>query len=329
MFMSTVSIYDIANHVWYEQETTGAPGALAQGCAVVATAQDGSSHNIYWYGGFDGLYQTEPFSDDVWVLSIPSFTWVRVFSGTASHARAGHRCTKPYPDQMFVIGGYRSLSGEQPQCLDGGMIQIFNLSSTEWIYSYDPSIWSNYAVPEVIFQLIGGTATGSATQSVPSPSGFSNATMTALFNSPYNTSKITNWYPYATSNTLSSPARPPLDKSGIPRYLAPILGVVLSLILVLLAVTIRIWRRNRLSKNGSIIPSDITDDSRSQCQGMSPDAAEMEAGLPPEMPCTIISLPVELPDNYSDHKTVTPEDEFVSPLTPGEIMLLGEHRTYI
>ncbi len=105
--MSTVSVYDSANKLWYEQPTSGSPSPpqLAQGCAVVASAQDGSSHNIYWYGGFDGLHLTEPFSDDVWILSIPSFMWMKVYSGNSTHARAGHRCFKPYPDQMLVVGG--------------------------------------------------------------------------------------------------------------------------------------------------------------------------------------------------------------------------------
>ena len=53
-FMSTISFYDIADKVWYEQPTNGVgPGQLTQGCAVLASAQDMSSHNIYWYGGYD------------------------------------------------------------------------------------------------------------------------------------------------------------------------------------------------------------------------------------------------------------------------------------
>jgi hypothetical protein len=250
-FMATVSVYDIANQVWYDQNTTGAPGALAQGCTVVASAQDGSSHNIYWYGGFDGLHLTDAFSDDVWILSVPSFQWVKVYSGTASHARAGHRCTKPYPDQMFVIGGYSSLSGGQPSCLDGGIIQIFNLSSAAWIDSYDPTKWSNYTVPSAVYQIIGGTATGSATESSPSPSGFANATMTALFGTSYNASKITNWYPYTPAQTGSNNRTTllpiPVVHNGTPKFLAPVLGVVLGLIFILLLITaILLWRRRKL-----------------------------------------------------------------------------------
>jgi hypothetical protein len=252
--MSTVAIYDIATQTWYQQDTTGAPGALAQGCAVLASARDGSSHNIYWYGGFDGLHLTGDFSDDVWVLSLPSFRWTKVFTGTASHARAGHRCTKPYPDQMMVIGGYGSFSGGQPKCLDG-MVQIFNLSSAEWVNSYDPNKWSNYTVPSVVYQMIGGTATGGATRSLPSPSGFTNDTMAALFSATYNTSKVKNWHPYAASPTASESRTTLLptsvvQSSGTSKYLAPALGVIVGFIFlsaIIFSALFWLWRQRRLS----------------------------------------------------------------------------------
>jgi hypothetical protein len=257
-FMSTVAVYDIANKVWYEQPTSGAPGALTQGCTVLASADDGSSHNIYWYGGFDGLDPKEPFSDDVWVLSIPSFMWVKVYSGTQTHGRAGHKCTKPYPDQMFVIGGYSSLSGYVPTCVEGGIIQIFNLSSTEWLISYDPRVWNNYTVPTTIHQMIGGKGTGSATQAAPSPTGFANPTLTSLFAASYNTSKITTYYPYTpvqtnpTNRTTLTPTPIPSSSSNT-KLVAPILGVVLGLafITVLVLGVVLYCRRNLLKRNGT------------------------------------------------------------------------------
>jgi hypothetical protein len=254
--MSSVSVYDIDAKVWYEQPTSGdGPAQLTQGCTVLASAQDGSSHNIYWYGGFDGLNPSGNFSDDVWVLSVPSFAWKKVYSGTAEHARAGHRCAKPYPDQMFVVGGYASLTGSTPKCVDGGIIQIFNLSSAQWITSYDPSKWSNYTVPQMITAMIGGSPTGSATQTSPSPSGFANSSMTALFGTAYNQTKITNWYPYHANSTTPT-NRPTLlptavsTKSGTPSYLAPVLSVVLGLISIsLLVLAFVLWRRRKYFKS--------------------------------------------------------------------------------
>ena len=198
--MSTVAVYDVDTEAWYEQETTGkGPGQLTQGCTVVASSQDGSSHNIYWYGGFDGLNPASPdaYNDDVWVLSVPSFTWMKVKSGNISHGRAGHRCVKPYPDQMIVIGGYTAMAGSSWKCLEDGIIQIFNLSSAEWVTSYDPQLWGEYLVPSTVYETIGGSATGGASQLQPSWRGFANSDLESIFATPYNSTKIRKWYPYA------------------------------------------------------------------------------------------------------------------------------------
>ncbi|KAH7391537.1 hypothetical protein BKA64DRAFT_107644 [Cadophora sp. MPI-SDFR-AT-0126] len=267
LFMSTVSVYDIAKDTWYEQETTDAPGQLSQGCTVVASAQDGSSHNIYWYGGFDGLHPAAAFSDAVYVLSIPSFKWVKVSDGTTSHARAGHRCTKPYPDQMLVVGGYSSLSGIDLTCVEGGIIQIYNLSSNEWIQTYDPKTWSNYTVSPTLQAAIGGAATGSATQTTPS-GGFQNSSLANVFSTIYDSTKIVNWYPYETvaANT-SRPTLPPVPvskHSGTPAYLAPVLGVVLGLFFItLIILAILLWRRRKLLRSSTGTQSEAgTMDNR-------------------------------------------------------------------
>lgn len=50
--MSTLDVYDIANSVWYHQQTTGtAPGVRVNPCAVIASAPDASSFQIYLHGG--------------------------------------------------------------------------------------------------------------------------------------------------------------------------------------------------------------------------------------------------------------------------------------
>jgi hypothetical protein len=273
--MTTVSVYDIANQIWYEQPTSGsAPGQLTQGCTVLASAQDGSSHNIYWYGGFDGLNAAGTFNDDVYVLSVPSFVWTKVStSSSPSHGRAGHRCTKPYPDQMLVIGGYSSLSGVSINCVSGGIIQIYNLSSNTWMTSYDPRSWTNYSVPTAVYAAIGGTATGGATLQSPSPSGFANSNMTSLFGTKYDATKIINWYPYTLASTSPTSTRSTLPsativpgggKSGTPGYLAPVLGVVLGLFFVtLIILAIMLWRRRNYLRASNAAQSEAgTMDNR-------------------------------------------------------------------
>jgi Kelch motif protein len=138
----------------YMQQTSGdIPPQLTLFCSVVAAAADNSSYNIYIYGGYDGVDATYTTSDDVYVLSIPSFTWVKVYSGTSAHGRIGHKCVKVYPDQMFILGG---IPRDSEPCLEGGIIQVFNLNTLKFQDSYSPTTWSEYKVPSLVTAQIGG-----------------------------------------------------------------------------------------------------------------------------------------------------------------------------
>jgi hypothetical protein len=260
-FMSTIDVYDVAGDTWYRQPTSDGPGALTRGCAVVAPAQDGSSFNIYYYGGYDGLHLTADFNDDVWVLSLPSFTWAKVAAGKASHGRAGHKCFMPYPDQMIVIGGYTTVpsTANTPwRCVEDGIVQVFNLSSASWMSGYDPTKWSNYTVPQAVIKNIGGTATGGAANTSPSPSGFAAAGLGKVFETPYPSNKIKKWYPYTVANTENNTnpdftPTPQGGSSGLPSYLAPLLGTIFGLMfLTLVGTGIFLWRRRKLlRRNGA------------------------------------------------------------------------------
>lgn len=265
-FMRNIDVYDVAGGAWYQQPTSGGPGQLTRGCAVVAPAQDGSSFNIYYYGGYDGLHVTGNFSDAVWVLSLPSFTWTKVAAGTTSHGRAGHKCFMPYPDQMVVIGGYAPLTGIAPTCVEGGIVQVFNLSSATWMTGYDPAKWSNYTVPQAVTQNIGGTATGGATAASPSPS-WAAAALGKVFETTYPSAKIKKWYPYAVADSTNNtnpnftPA-PQSSSGGVPKYLAPVLGTIFGLMSVTLLLTgVFLYRRRRLLRNGGSATEFGTEDN--------------------------------------------------------------------
>ena len=136
------------------QQTSGdIPPQLTLFCSVVAAAADNSSYNIYIYRGYDGINSNQSTSDDVYVLSIPSFTWVKVYSGTSAHGRTGHKCVKVYPDQMFVLGGIHQ--GDATICLNA-IVQVFNLNTLQFQNSYSPTTWSKYNVPSLVTAQIGG-----------------------------------------------------------------------------------------------------------------------------------------------------------------------------
>ncbi|GFF33818.1 hypothetical protein IFM58399_03670 [Aspergillus lentulus] len=75
--MEFVRVYDIPNKKWYTQQTRGdIPRWRMAGCIVVVP-DDLSSYSIYV---FRGMAQNTGDSDgDVYVLSIPSFQWIRVY----------------------------------------------------------------------------------------------------------------------------------------------------------------------------------------------------------------------------------------------------------
>lgn len=155
-FMEAVSVYDVDSQKWYIQNTTGdIPGQLSQFCSVLASAPDNSSHNIYIYGGTDGIDYAQTPSDDVYILSLPSFKWIKAYNGTSTHGRSSHKCFKPYPNQMLVIGG--GVNGSSTDCVEGGIVVNFDLNNLTFQNGYDPSQWSEYKVPDLVTAQIGGT----------------------------------------------------------------------------------------------------------------------------------------------------------------------------
>jgi len=264
-FMEEISIYDVASGEWYKQVTTGdIPGPLAQGCTVLGTAEDASSFNIYWYGGYPAIQANTGFEDAVWVLSLPSFIWTKIADGSGAHARVSHKCVHPYPDQMMVIGGIAQSAGNTVRCLEGA-VQVFNMTSAEWMKSYDPTVYMDkYAIPTQVVKAIGGTPAGGATQTKPK-GDWDEAGLGSVFAKPYDRSKIATYFPYASAET-DQPGRTDLVNQGggnLPSWVAPVLGVVLGLVfLSALVVGILLFRRRKLLKrNGGTTTVTTADDN--------------------------------------------------------------------
>jgi hypothetical protein len=235
-FMTSIPIYDIANQQWYTQNTTGpSPGQLCNFCSVVANANGSATFEIFIYGGYDGLNGSS--RGAVWVLSIPSFVWVQVYDPgsdttfNTTHARDSHSCVKPYPDQMFVIGGENTNTA----CTNG-IINIFNLNSLKWMDRYDPAVWSEYTIPPRVSSIVSAT-----------PSAYSiNPTLAEVLGTKYN-GTITSYYPYNQSYIVPNSGSVPLSPRT-KRWLAPVLGAVLGsvgLLIVVSAMWYFLRRRNR------------------------------------------------------------------------------------
>lgn len=235
-FMTQIPVFDIGSNTWFVQNTLGEPPSQRmEFCSVVANEHSSSGFQIYIHGGFDGT-ATGSSQGDIWVLSVPSFTWTLVYNGDITHSRDSHTCVSPYPDRMLVIGGQNSANPSGLSCTNS-IIDVFNLTSLTWLDEYDPSVWSNYTIPSRVASVIG-----------PSPTANMSLELVAIFQHKYEKS-IPTYYPYAVL-----PASLPTHKAT---HLATMLGSGLGM-LGLLVLLLAIWcfrsqnsRQSRLTKKQS------------------------------------------------------------------------------
>ncbi|ETI28220.1 hypothetical protein G647_00669 [Cladophialophora carrionii CBS 160.54] len=171
--MDEIKIFDIhsmdltglagsGNNLWYEQKATGdIPDARVDFCLVAAPSQDNSSTSIYLYGGTSN----GTIFDDIYVLSLPSFTWVKVFTG--QDARWSVTCHFIPPRQMITVGGGGKSSNISSDCdWEQKSLAVLDLSTIKWGSVYDAAAPA-FEVPEAVVKVIGGGPSGNATKLEP------------------------------------------------------------------------------------------------------------------------------------------------------------------
>ncbi|KAK3650013.1 hypothetical protein LTR56_006600 [Elasticomyces elasticus] len=133
--MNVIDVYDIASSTWYKQATAGpSPTIRVNPCAGMAAAPDGSSYNIYMFGGQNLTPQgNQSQFDDVWILTLPSFTWIEVDQSKQSvpPGRSGHTCNV-WDGQMVVVGGY---TGGDLTC-DSPGVYVYDMSNVQWVQQF-------------------------------------------------------------------------------------------------------------------------------------------------------------------------------------------------
>ncbi|KAG8529415.1 uncharacterized protein KY384_006052 [Bacidia gigantensis] len=188
--MNVIDVFDIATSTWYKQSTAGQyPTLRVNPCAVAASAPDGTSTNIYMYGGQNLVpYKNQTQFGDIWILTIPGFTWIEVDTTGQSvpPARVGHTCNM-WDGQMIVVGGYNTdLAGG----CDSGFY-VFSATNLTWqnnfnslgggntgnntqnkqsVQASDPAALTGsygYQVPDAVQKVIGGKGYGGATITAP------------------------------------------------------------------------------------------------------------------------------------------------------------------
>lgn len=212
---STIDILDVASlsnastpdGTWYKQKTTGVtPKARLDACVVMASAPDNSSHNIYLYGGRDG---TNTYYDEAWVLTVPSFQWKQVHSGTSP--RYSMTCHVAGNRQMITTGGSDTSNLTSGCDWHTRGVGVLDMSNITWSSSYD-ALAKSYVVPDVIVAMIGGKPEGNATGVEPI-GGFTDAGLKELF---HPSSKSTSGSsPSASGISAGDPAATGTDGSPI------------------------------------------------------------------------------------------------------------------
>lgn len=263
--MQNISIYDIANQEWYQQQATGdIPSWRYLGCSVAVSAPDNSSHSIYVYGGW-GATNTQKNDGNVYVLSIPSFKWIRVTRDTDQRSR--HKCHLMGKNHMVVVGGIQPNNDNiQPAGTIGCDTEskfaqglgIFYLNDHTWRTDYNPAEGSGpYRVHPSIYKVIGGNETGGSTRQTPTK-GFSSQALQKLLGvkdearpgpgprpqpSSNNTTSTGNGSP-ETSSTGPSTSSTKTNNLTTPAIVGIVVGIVI-VVIFLCTLTYFLFRRRR------------------------------------------------------------------------------------
>lgn len=241
--MSIIYLYDIAEGKWYQQEATGqVPENRRKFCAGATWAQDQSSYNIYLYGGA-GFAENATGFDDVYILTLPSFTWIKWYP-TEPGPGSPHNslsCNVIDNAQMLIIGG--TFPGSD-MCDAPDVVGTHNLNlgknnpkQAKWEL-FDPHL-TTYNVPSEIIAVVGGSATGGATVSAPAGE-WNNRDLRVYFQqqATYPPRSPTRFLP----NTGSAPD--PGSKTNKGAIIGGAVGGGLA-VLLLLGLAIFFWMRRR------------------------------------------------------------------------------------
>ncbi|KAH6624849.1 hypothetical protein B0J18DRAFT_397906 [Chaetomium sp. MPI-SDFR-AT-0129] len=262
--MTTILLYDVLSSKWYTQNATGdVPQMRRRFCAGSTWASDQSSYNIYLYGG-EGVTPDTPGFDDVYVLSIPSFQWIKLYppdgNVTGPYLHHSLTCNVVGKAQMVVIGGTFPTTND---CDAPSQYGFHNLDLGE--QNREKALWqiftpnlTDYTVPAPILAAIGGSNSGDATKTAP-VGGFSNSDLRVLMTRQANvpTRTPTRSIPNATG----SPGR------GQPLPTGAIAGLAVGCVVALIAFVIAIIliRRCRYRRRHDL-PQAYAANSQSQAK---------------------------------------------------------------
>ena len=144
--MNNIALYDPITKTWYNQQIPGtAPSDRSRFCSVSVSdsrATGNSSvgtHDIFIYGGYASVFgQGAEQYDEVWVLSLPAFTW-QLLDSTHATGRIGHTCHLVGKRQLLSIGGADASIVDTwlaPDNTNWNGLGVFDLTNASWSSGY-------------------------------------------------------------------------------------------------------------------------------------------------------------------------------------------------
>lgn len=103
---------------------------------------------------YGGRGNEHVFYDDIWVLSLPSFTWTKVYQGTSP--RYGHTCHSVGNRTMITVGGAANSNYDSTPCdWETKGVGVLDMSDLTWGSVFSATD-GDYGVPFHVAAVIGG-----------------------------------------------------------------------------------------------------------------------------------------------------------------------------
>ena len=180
--------------------------------------------------------------DDVYVLSIPSFTWTKMYpldrEGTGDYPHHSLSCNVVSGAQMLIVGGTFPLSTDCDAADQWGVhnLDMGKQNDKQALWELYSTNKTSYVVPPEIISVVGGSPKGGATKTAPA-AGFGHADLKVLM-----TRKAT------VATRLPTRAVTPGTSSGPSLSTGALAGIAVGGAVVLIAVAVAgfcLFRRHR------------------------------------------------------------------------------------
>jgi hypothetical protein len=173
--------------------------------------------------------------DDVYILTLPSFVWIKWYPTSPGPGNPHHSltCNVVSGSQMLVIGGTFPLSQDcdVPEVWGTHNLNLGkdNPDGAKW-YQYLPNI-TEYKVPSEIIAVVGGSAGGGATVLAPS-AGWSNRDLPVYFTRQASIASRTPTRSLPSNS--STPTSPPPKKVSTGVIVGATIGSLAAVLIALL-----------------------------------------------------------------------------------------------